>query len=581
MHSKEPRMAIELDAPAPTTLSQILHPLDPLSAAEITTAVAILCASGKLGPHVQFATVMLQEPSKEVVLNFKDGDPIEREAFAIILDNDDGATYEAVVSLTSSMVKGWKHIPGVQPCVMLDEFFECENTVKADSAFQEALRKRGITDVSLLMVDPWSAGNYGEEVEQHHRLVRALTWVRNAPTDNGYAHPVDGLQVLVDLNKMQVLRIDDSGLIPVPVQADGNYTSDYIKEFRTDLKPLEITQTDGPSFTVHGHDVTWQKWHFRIGFTPREGLVLHTIGYKDQGRVRPLIYRASLVDMVVPYGDPHPNHNRKNAFDVGEYGIGMLANSLALGCDCLGHIHYFDAQMTDSRGQVLQINHAICLHEEDYGILWKHIDWRTNQTEVRRSRRLVVSFIATVGNYEYGYFWYFYQDGTIQFEVKMTGIMNTGALPPGVEAKYGQLVAPQLYAPIHQHFFNVRLDMMVDGLSNSVYEVNTVAEPPGPENPHGNAYFARATLLPTESEAQRVIDPLAGRYWKVVNLAVRNHVGEPVGYKLMPGENVLPFAHPESSVYKRATFATKHLWVTPYHPAERYPAGDYPNQHAG
>src|SRR2546427_1956075 len=177
-------MAIELDAPATTILPQVLHPLDPLSAQEITAAVSILRTSGKLGSNVRFATVVLQEPSKEVVLNFKDGDPIEREAFAIILENDDGATYDAIVSITSNMVKGWKHIPEVQPCVMLDEFFECENTVKADPAFQEALRKRGITDFSLLMVDPWSAVNYGEDVEQRHRRVRALTWIRNAPTCN-------------------------------------------------------------------------------------------------------------------------------------------------------------------------------------------------------------------------------------------------------------------------------------------------------------------------------------------------------------------------------------------------------------
>ena len=148
----------------------------------------------------------------------------------------------------------------------------------------------------------------------------------------------------------------------------------------------------------------------------------------------------------MPYGDPRPAHYRQNAFDVGEYGVGTLANALELGCDCLGHIHYFDAFMTDSRGNLVQLPNVTCMHEEDYGILWKHIDWRTNQTEVRRSRRLVVSFIATVGNYEYGYFWYFYQDGTIQFEVKMTGIMNTGAVPPGVKPKYGQLVAPQLNA---------------------------------------------------------------------------------------------------------------------------------------
>ena len=558
----------------------MLHPLEPLTSEEITAAVHIVRTERNLHERVRFASVMLHEPPKEVVLNFKPGDPVTRAAFLILLDNTDGATYEAIVSVTEGRVVSWRHIPHVQPSITLDEFFECEQAVKASPEFQAALRKRGITNVDLLMVDPWSAGNYEGEEGETRRLSRALSWIRSDPNDNGYAHPLEGLIAIVDLNTMEVLQVEDYGVVPLP-PTPGNYTPEAVGHLRTDLKPLEIHQPEGPSFTVNGHEVHWQKWHFRLGFTPREGVVFYTVGYEDQGKIRPILYRASLAEMVVPYGDPRPGHYRKNAFDVGEYGVGTLANALELGCDCLGYIQYFDALMTDSRGNLVKLPNAICMHEEDYGILWKHIDWRTNQTEVRRSRRLVVSFIATVGNYEYGFFWYFYQDGTIQFEVKMTGIMNTGALPPGVEAKYGQLVAPQLYAPIHQHFFNVRLDMMVDGLSNSVYEVNTVAEPPGPENPHGNAYFARATLLPTESEAQRVIDPLAGRYWKVVNLAVRNHVGEPVGYKLMPGENVLPFAHPESSVYKRATFATKHLWVTPYHPAERYPAGDYPNQHPG
>lgn len=122
-----------------------------------------------------------------------------------------------------------------------------------------------------------------------------------------------------------------------------------------------------------------------------------------------------------------------------------------------------------------------------------------------------MSFIATVGNYEYGFFWYFYQDGTIQYEVKLTGIVNTAAAASDETLKYGTLIAPQLNAPIHQHFFNVRLDMSVDGENNSIYEVNTEAEPVGPDNPYGNAFFAKSTLLATESEAQRIIDPLSGR----------------------------------------------------------------------
>ena len=83
---------------------------------------------------------------------------------------------------------------------------------------------------------------------------------------------------------------------------------------------------------------------------------------------------------------------------------------------------------------------------------------------MRRSRRLVVSSVSTVENYEYGFFWYLYQDGNIQFEIKLTGILSLGALQPGEKPPYGTLVAPQLYAPNHQHFFNVRLDFDLDGI---------------------------------------------------------------------------------------------------------------------
>jgi primary-amine oxidase len=429
------------------------------------------------------------------------------------------------------------------------------------------------------MVDPWSAGNFGIEAEQGRRLSRALTWVRSRPDDNGYARPVENVITVVDLHAMKVLAVEDFGVVPLPPE-EANY-SPAVAGSRADLKPIEIHQPEGPSFSVDGHDVRWQKWHFRVGFTPREGLVLHTISYQDQGRERPIIYRAALADMLVPYGDPRPAYFRRNAFDVGEYGIGMLANSLELGCDCLGEIYYFDAEGHDSRGQNMTIRNAICMHEEDNGLLWKHIDWRNGYTESRRSRRLVVSFIATVGNYEYGFYWYFYQDGNLELEVKLTGVISNGTTLPGEEPKWGALVAPQVYGPIHQHFFNVRLDMMVDGQNNSVYEINTVADPEGPENPYRNAYHAEATLLGTEQEAQRIINPLSARYWTITNPSVKNRLGHPVAYKLQPGENVLPFAAPDSSVMKRGAFASKHLWVTRFEPRERYAAGDYPNQHAG
>ncbi len=574
-------MAIPTGTPDETgTRKAVSHPLDPLTADEIREASSILSARPGLGPKVRFETIVLKEPDKEQVLSFQTDVPIRRQAFLVILDNEDGATYEASVSLDEGRVTGWKHVPGVQPRIMFDEFSECEAAVRASPEFRDALQKRGITEPELVMVDPWSAGHYEYAEEEGRRLALARSFLRASPTDNGYARPIEGLSVLVDLNTMEVVRVDDYGVVPLPPNP-GNYAAEFVGGFRQDLKPLEITQPEGPSFTVDGHSVTWQKWHLRIGFTPREGLVLHTVGYEDQGRVRPILYRAALSDMVVPYGEPGKDHYRKNAFDAGEYGIGSLTNSLTLGCDCLGEIHYFDADLNDGKGGAFTIPHAVCMHEEDCGILWKHTDWRTGQVEVRRSRRLVVSSIATVGNYEYGFFWYFYQDGTIQLEVKLTGIINTAGIAQGETPRHGTLVAPGLNAHIHQHFFNFRLDMSVDGEQNAVHEVNTVAEAPGPDNPHKNAFYAEATPLTTEQEAQRVVDPMKGRYWVVTNPSVRNALGQPVAYKLMPGENILPFAHPDASIMRRAGFMNKHLWVTPYSPEEMSATGPYPNQHPG
>jgi primary-amine oxidase len=568
------------------------HPLDPLSPAEIEAAGDILRSQRSLADTARFVFVSLDEPDRATVMGFQPGDPIERRAFVILRERAQRTTYEAIVSITTSEVVSWRERTGIQPPIMFEEFLASEQVVRNDPRWQEAMRRRGVTDFENVMIDPWSLGYNGpEDAADRARMVRPLTFVRQgSPDDNGYARPVEGLVVRFDLDRMEVMDIEDHGVVPFPPRS-GNYTAEGITDpdnhphfplgTRSDLRPVEITQPQGTSFEVDGHEVRWQKWRFRVGFTPREGMVLHTIAYQDGDTLRPIIYRASLAEMFIPYGDPRPTHHRKNVFDMGEYGVGMLSNSLELGCDCLGEIHYFDAHVNDSDGHPMEIKNAICMHEEDVGFLWKHTDFRTMKAEVRRSRRLVVSTIATVGNYEYGYYWYFQQDGTIQYEVKMSGVASVGALPLDERPEHGTLLAPGLYGPHHQHFFCVRLDMTVDGDRNSVYECNSEAVPPGPDNPHGNAWVVRSTLLGRESEAQRVIDPLQGRFWKITNPSKLNAVGDPVAYKLHPGDNVLPFYQPDAPAIKRAGFITRHLWVTANDPAERFPAGDYPNQHAG
>ena len=455
-----------------------------------------------------------------------------RQAFVSTYDITTGDLFEAIVSLTNGTVESWTPRPGAKPRIAPDEFLLAEKIAKEDPRFVEALAKRGITDLSLVCSDPWSCGVFGHADEDGRRLIQTITWVRNRPYDNHYAHPVEGLSALVDINRGEVLRIDDFGVVPVP-REEANYAARFQKTWRSGLKPIEVVQPEGPSFTVDGWCVEWCGWSFRVGFTPREGLVLHDLKIRDGDTFRSILKRASLAEMVVPYGHPSGVHPRKNAFDCGEYGIGVLANSLKLGCDCLGAIRYFDAVVNRIDGTAQVIENAICLHEEDCGILWKHTDFRTEETDTRRARRLVVSFIATVGNYEYGFYWHLYLDGTIELDVKLTGIINTAGLTHSGETGHGTRVGAGVVGHIHQHVFNVRLDMAVDGPNNTVVEVETIADPPGPDNPWHNALSVVETPLLTQKSARRRGDPSRLRWWKIVNRERTTALGYHPGYRLV------------------------------------------------
>ena len=559
------------------------HPLEPLSANEIQASVGLLRAQPTFTATTRIISIMLKEPRKAPVYAWPHGGIPDREAIAVLFDNAANAASTVTLNLTSGATVTVDPAPAdVQPTLSIDEQVECEQAVLASEEFKAALEKHyGVTDTSLVMVDIWSAGNYGSEEDRTRRLTRPLCFLRSDPKDNGYARPIEGIRPVVDLNLMQVIRVEEYGKWPLPPNP-SNYSTEKITQHRSDIKPLIITQPDGPSFSLKGNKIAWQKWDFVIGFNAREGLTIHHVRYADKGKMRPILYRGSLTEMVVPYGDPRPTQVRKNAFDVGEYGMGICANSLQLGCDCLGHIEYLDAHLCDSRGRKLAIPNAICIHEEDYGILRKHTDRRLPDTpEVRRSRRLVVSSISTVENYEYGFFWYFYQDGNIQFEIKLTGILSLGAVHEGERPKHGAMVAPLLYAPNHQHFFNVRLDMGLDGINNTVQQLDVVADPINESNPYENAFHLQATDLQTEKQAMSHLSLETGRAWKIVNPSVQNATGEPVGYKFFPGDNAFPFASPDAWWRKRAGFVNHHVWVTSYREDEKYAAGDYPNQSCG
>ncbi|ASN37999.1 histamine oxidase [Arthrobacter sp. 7749] len=561
--------------------TQTAHPLDQLTTDDFRATRSILNAAGLVVETTRFAYVGLLEPAKDALYP-EPSIETDRRVRVMLWDAALSRSLDLTVSLQSDTVLTQREldptVDGQMP-VLLEEFEIIEEILAADPQWIAALASRGLTTAQV-RVAPLSAGVFEYENETGKRLLRGLGFRQDHPGDHAWAHPLDGLVAFVDVENRNVNHLIDDGPVPVP-EVNGNYTDPAIHgELRTDLKPIEVIQPEGASFTLEGNHLSWLGWDLRVGFDAREGLVLHQLHHTLAGRRRPVMHRAAISEMVVPYGDPAPYRSWQNYFDSGEYLVGRDANSLKLGCDCLGEITYLSPVVADDFGNPRTIPNGICIHEEDAGIAWKHTDEWAESNEVRRNRRLVVSFFTTVGNYDYGFYWYLYLDGTIEFEAKATGIVFTAALPhKGYE--YASEIAPGLGAPYHQHLFSARLDMMIDGTTNRVEELDLKRLPKGPGNPHGNAFTQSRTVLSSETQAIRDADGTLGRVWHISNPDSLNKMDEPVGYTLYPeGAPTLAMAD-DSSIASRAAFARHHLWVTRFAEDELYAAGDFVNQHPG
>jgi primary-amine oxidase len=568
-------LAYEPEQPGPVSGP---HPLDPLSAGEIRLVASTLRAKKGVADGWRFASIELAEPTKDKLT--AGVPPGDRSATVICWNTADGQAYRGAVSLRDGSVTRWEHVPGHQPAMTVDEWHECDAMLKRHPKVIEALAARGIDDSSRVLTDVWA---YGAALAPRRyagrRIGWADVWYRDSEDGNPYAHNLTGLHPVVDLNRMELLELEDSrdaeGGAGRP-QVMGEYLPRLIPMPPRQVSPLQVSQPDGVSFSLDGRLLRWQNWQLRLGFNHREGLVLHTVGFWDAGRLRPVAHRMSFAEMIVPYRDTTPDHYRRTAFDIGEWGLGFMTTSLELGCDCLGEIRYLDAVVHDSRGEPRTISNAICIHEEDDGVLWKHVDEATG-AQVRRARRLVISFHVTVANYEYLVYWRFYQDGNVECEVRATGIMVTSYFPPGAQPPTGTLVDERTYAPYHQHFIVARLDLDVDGQPNTVYACESQALPVSDDNPHGLALVVRETPLRTESDGRQDYDWSTQRSWKVAASRSFNGLGTRPAYKLVPSGSFPPMLDRSSPAFERAEVIGHTLWVTPYVADERWPCGEFPN----
>ena len=562
----------------PTTPTVTLHPLDPLTADEIRTATQLMKADARL-TGAAFPLIALAEPPKAAVLAWTAGGRPARQARAVVMTS--AGVVEVVVDLGAKRIVAATTRPGVEAPITLTEV-NSVGIVLQHADFQAGLRKRGITDFSNVFCAPFSAGYFGIPEHEGKRLLKVGCFDTRQSTTNVFGWPIERLYALVDLHEHAVLSVTDYGVVPI-AGGDRNYSETAVGALREPLKPTVLSQPRGPNFRIDGHEVSWGKWRFHTRLDGRVGTVISLARWQDRETLRSVLYQGYLSEMFVPYMDADYGWSSRTYFDTGEYGAGMLATPLKAGIDCPATAAFLAAVFNDDKGEPFTTPNALCVFERAGGDpIWRHNE-AVNQTyEGRPNVELVVRMAASIGNYDYLFDWVFNDAAEIEVRVGATGIdalkgvasRSMADATAEADTRHGTLVAPNLVAVNHDHYFNFRLDLDVDGPANSfnqdVYRSVTLPS----DSPRRSVYVVEPRIASNEQAAQ--LDTGHGPMkFRVLNESRTNQTGNPVSYDVLLANHAHLMLDPEDWPAKRARFLQHDVWVTPYDATERYAAGDY------
>jgi primary-amine oxidase len=579
--------------PQPESTVQVedsFHPLDPLTPEEIEQVLEVLKKEDVYNEYLRFTEISIKLPEKEAVWDWVFSEEKEesfvREAELIALDNN--TVIEGIVDLTNDKLVSWEVIEGAQGMIILDDFETAQSAIENSAEFAEALKKRGIDDPTKVVTTPLTVGYFAGEdkLEEDASLLKVVSYL-DVGDGNYWAHPIENLVAVVDLKKGEVIKVEDEGVIPVPLKPtpyDGRGFSEKV-----DVKPLETVESEGKNYQVIGNNISWHNWDFHMRLDTRVGPVFSTVTFDDQGTKRKIMYEGSLGGMIVPYGDPDVGWYFKSYLDSGEYGMGTLTSPLNVGTDVPNNAQLLEATIADNSGNPYTIPNAVAVFERYAGPEYRHDEMFVG-SESRERRELVVRWISTIGNYDYIFDWVFLQNGTIKIDIGASGIEAVKGVVTETmqdetaeeDTRYGTLIDHHIVGTTHQHIYNFRLDMDVDGVENSFMEINPQAAENIAGGPRKSVMVTEEKIVPNVHEAIQNFDPSTIRL--ITNENKLNKVGNPVSYQ------VIPFAggtHPiakgalfteDDWLIQRVNFMDKQIWITNYNPEERYPEGKYPNR---
>ena len=564
------------------------HPLNALSADEIKQAVEIVKAAPDFKPNTRFTQIALVEPEKAKVWDFVlNGTAVDAPRQAAITMLDGKHIVDSVVDLQEKKVVSWAAIKDAHGMVLLDDFMTVQSIVTSSPEFAQALKKHGVDDPSKVVTTPLTVGYFDgkDGLRQEDRLLKVVSYL-DVGDGNYWAHPIENLVAVVDLEQKKIQKIEEGPVVPVPLTPRPYDGRDRVAP---SLKPLNIVEPEGKNYTITGDMVHWQNWDFHLRLDSRVGPILSTITYNDNGKKRQVMYQGSLGGMIVPYGDPDVGWYFKAYLDSGDYGMGTLTSSLVRGKDVPSNAVILNETIPDYTGAPMEIPRAIAIFERYAGPEYKHQEMGKPNVSAER-RELVVRWVSTVGNYDYIFDWVFHQNGTIGIDAGATGIEAVKGVQAKTmhdpsakdDTKYGTLIDHNIVGTTHQHIYNFRLDMDVDGTNNRMVAMDPEVKPNTAGGPRTSTMQVNQYTIDTEQQAAQKFDP--GTIRLLSNTTKENRMGNPVSYQIIPyaggthpvatGAN---FAKDEW-IYHRLSFMDKQLWVTRYHPNEMYPEGKFPNR---
>ncbi len=552
-----------------------VHPLDGLSAREHWAIYDALVASGKTDSTTRYLYVGLREPTKAQVMAWKPGQAFRREALVHLTQQRRG--YQALVDVADGKLVSWDEVPARQYMTSREETEKAGSLALKDERVLEAIKKRGITDFTHVRCSPANHGYFDLPEERGHRVLH-MQCGDDRGRFSGYGETFEGLIVVADMTDEKILRVLDSGVRP-RTGVMGDHDPDAVGPTRDTKNPVTMVQPLGPSYTVNGHEVSWQNWKFHFRVDQRRGLVLSQVRYTDAGKDRSIMYQGSLSELFVPYMDPNEPWNYQGYYDLGTYpsSFGGIASTLEPGIECPAYGTYFSTVVVTDKGRPRERARVACLFERSSGaVAWRHSRDDGLNIETRPKRDLVLRMFMNAGNYDYLFDWVFQQDGSLKIDVGSTGMNQVkGMTGTPDDERYGRRIAEKLIGVNHSHFFSFRLDMDVDGAANSlmVDQLQTTRLPA--DNPRRSIWTVKTTEARAEADAQRHSPMNAPEIWRVVNPGVKGPFGAPVGYEIA-AMSAMTLMSPDDYMQRRAGFTNHTLWVTPYARDELYAAGDYP-----